>query len=228
MAPASQNRAMLPKAPPTATATHAPMPCPLQCLTGVAAHAWQPDSYPYDNAAYDERNPEDGALDEFRRDLLFLIHDVARLLRVEADKRARCHGMTRAQWAILIWLDRQPGISQKELSELLEVEPITVARMIDRLQARGMVERRPDPKDRRIWRLHLLRPACDVLHEIDDQRASMTRIATAGINEESIETMTEALIRMKATLTQDSHASRRGADHADAESRAVADTREAV
>src|SRR5260221_4775931 len=97
-------------------------------------------------------------LADFERDLLFLLHDVARLLRVDADKRARCHGMTRAQWAILIWLERQPGISQKELSEILEVEPITVARLIDRLEARGMVERRPDPKDRRIWRLHLLPP----------------------------------------------------------------------
>ena len=92
--------------------------------------------------------------------------------------------MTRAQWAILIWLERQPGISQKELSELLEVEPITVARLIDRLEARGMVERRPDPRDRRIWRLHLLPPARDVLHEIDDQRADMTRMVTAGIDEE--------------------------------------------
>jgi MarR family transcriptional regulator, transcriptional regulator for hemolysin len=150
-------------------------------------------------------------LDEFHRDLLFLLHDVARLLRVESDKRARVNGMTRAQWAILIWLERQPGISQKELSEILEVEPITVARLIDRLEARGMVERRPDPRDRRIWRLHLLRPARDVLHEIDEQRADMTRIVTAGINNESIETMTEALLRMKATLTQ-SPASRRGAD----------------
>ena len=64
--------------------------------------------------------------------------------------------MTRAQWAILIWLERQPGLSQKELAEILEVEPITVARLIDRLEERGMVERRPDPRDRRIWRLHLL------------------------------------------------------------------------
>ena len=90
--------------------------------------------------------------------------------------------MTRAQWSILIWLDRQPGISQKELSELLEVEPITVARLIDRLEARGMVERRPDPRDRRIWRLHLLRPARDVLHEIDEHRADMTRMVTVKPN----------------------------------------------
>ena len=155
----------------------------------------------------------------FDRDLLFLLHDVARLLRVDADKRARLHGMTRAQWGILIGLERQPGISQKELSELLEVEPITVARLIDRLESRGMVERRPDPRDRRIWRLHLLRPAHDVLHEIDDQRAEMTRMVTARIDPESIEIMTEALMRMKATLTQEAHASRRGADPAEAEAR---------
>jgi MarR family transcriptional regulator for hemolysin len=165
-------------------------------------------------------------LDEVHRDLLFLLHDVARLLRVEADKRARQHGMTRAQWAILIWLERQPGISQKELSELLEVEPITVARLIDRLEARGMVERRPDPRDRRIWRLHLLRPAREVLHEIDDQRADMTRAVTVGIDDHSIEIMTEALLRMKSTLTQEAHAARRGAEPVHGDSRA--ESREAV
>jgi MarR family transcriptional regulator for hemolysin len=156
-------------------------------------------------------------LNEFHRDLLFLLNDVARLLRVDADKRARLHGMTRAQWAILIWLERQPGISQKELSELLEVEPITVARLIDRLEVRGMVERRPDPRDRRIWRLHLLRPARDVLHEIDEQRAEMTSMVTAGIDDNTIEIMTEALMRMKATLVQEAHASRKGGEPAEAE-----------
>src|SRR5215470_11523422 len=158
------------------------------------------------------------AVHDFRHDLMFLLHDVARLLRVDADKRARAHGMTRAQWGILIWLERLPGLSQKELAELLEVEPITVARLIDRLEARGMVERRPDPRDRRIWRLHLLAPAREVLHEIDDHRADMTRIVTNGIDESTLETVTEALLRMKSTLTQDAHA-RRGVD---------SDAREAV
>jgi MarR family transcriptional regulator for hemolysin len=148
---------------------------------------------------------------DFHRDLLFLLHDVARLLRVDADKRARAHGMTRAQWGILIWLDRQPGISQKELSELLEVEPITVARLIDRLQARGMVERRPDPRDRRIWRLHLLDPAYEVLGEIELQRAEMARLVTDGIDEDMLDTMIEALLRMKSTLIHDAHAARRAA-----------------
>jgi MarR family transcriptional regulator, transcriptional regulator for hemolysin len=155
----------------------------------------------------------------FQRDLLFLIHDVARLLRVDADKRARSHGMTRAQWGILIWLERQPGISQKELSEFLEVEPITVARLIDRLENRGMVERRPDPRDRRIWRLHLMPAALAVLREIAQQRAEITRMVSAGIDETTLEIMTEALLRMKTTLTQDAHASRRAALATDADTR---------
>ncbi len=145
----------------------------------------------------------------FQRDLLFLLHDVARLLRVDADKRARAHGMTRAQWGILIWLERQPGLSQKELAEILEVEPITVARLIDRLEGRGMVERRPDPKDRRIWRLHLCPPAIPVLREIDRQRIDMRDLITDGLDDITIETMTEALLTMKSILIHGAHAPRR-------------------
>jgi MarR family transcriptional regulator for hemolysin len=146
---------------------------------------------------------------DFQRDLMFLLHDVARLMRVDADKRARAHGMTRAQWGILIWLERQPGRSQKELSEILEVEPITVARLIDRLEARGMVERRPDPKDRRIWRLHLCAPAYGVLGEIDRQRTQMRLLVTDGLDDTVIETMTEALLTMKTTLIHEAHNPRR-------------------
>ena len=147
-------------------------------------------------------------MNDFQRDLMFLLHDVARLIRVHADKRARAQGMTRAQWGILVWLERRPGLSQKELAELLEVEPITVARLIDRLEARGRVERRPDPKDRRIWRLHLSAAAYPMLGEIDRQRTLLRGLATAGLDEASLETMTEALLTMKTTLTQDQHARR--------------------
>ena len=138
---------------------------------------------------------------EIRRDLLFLLHDVARLVRLEADKRARLHAMTRAQWTILIWLERQPGITQKELAQIIEVEPITVARLVDRLEKSDMVERRPDPKDRRIWRLHLRPPAHKMLREIDRQRAEIAGILTAGLDEATLDQMTEALLHMKATLT---------------------------
>jgi DNA-binding MarR family transcriptional regulator len=140
---------------------------------------------------------------DFQRDLLFLLHDVGRLLRVDADKRASAHGMTRAQWGILLWLERQPGISQKELAELLEVEPISVARLVDRLEARGMVERRPDPKDRRIWRLHLCPPAVPMLREIHRHRSAMATHLTHGVTPAALEIMTEALVTMKTTLTHE-------------------------
>ncbi len=145
-------------------------------------------------------------------DLLFLLHDVARLLRHESDKRAAGRGMTRAQWVILFWLERQPGLSQKELSEILEVEPITVARLIDRLEARGMVERRPDPKDRRIWRLHLLPPSAEVLGELHTERAAILEVATLNIPQDLERTMIEGLQRMKATLL--SECRNRGAERA--------------
>ncbi len=149
---------------------------------------------------------------EIRRDLLFLLHDVARLVRVDADKRARRQGMTRAQWGILIWLERQPGITQKELAEIMEVEPITVARLVDRLEKSGMVERRPDPRDRRIWRLHLRPPAHPMLREIDRQRAEIAGILTGGVEEATLELMTETLLHMKAALTPCTRQPRRAPD----------------
>jgi DNA-binding MarR family transcriptional regulator len=133
-------------------------------------------------------------------DLLFLLHDVARLIRQEADRRAGLHGMTRAQWVLLFWLKRQPGLSQKELAEILEVEPITVARLVDRLEARGMVERRPDAKDRRIWRLHLLDAADHVLDEMETERADILRLITEDVGAPTQLVMIEGLQRMKATL----------------------------
>jgi DNA-binding MarR family transcriptional regulator len=132
--------------------------------------------------------------------LLFLLYDVARLMRVNADKRARANGMTRAQWVILIWLERRPGLSQKELAEILDVEPITVARLVDRLQARGLVERRADPNDRRIWRLHLHGGAASVLNMIEGERAAMATDILAGLEPALLEQTRQALHRMKANL----------------------------
>lgn len=135
-------------------------------------------------------------------DLLILLNDVGRMLRTEADRRARAHGMSRAQWVMLIRLDRQPGLSQKELAELLEVEPITVARLADRLEARGLLERRPDPADRRIWRLHLLPAAQPVLDELVSHRDDLIALLTARLTPETIEIVTTALRRMRSTLSR--------------------------
>jgi MarR family transcriptional regulator for hemolysin len=133
-------------------------------------------------------------------DFLFLLHNLARMLRTEADRRARAHGATRAQWASLFWLQRQPGLSQKELAALLEVEPITVARMIDRLQARGLVERRADPHDRRVWRLYLTDAALPTLAELDTERRAILAEATVGIAPGDLAIATDVLQRMRAAF----------------------------
>jgi DNA-binding MarR family transcriptional regulator len=153
--------------------------------------------------------------DDARRDVLFLLHDVARLIRVEADKRARAHGMTRAQWVILVRVERQPGLSQKELAEVMEVEPITVARLIDRMERRGIVERRPDPKDRRVWRLHLRPAAQPLLAELNVARTALARMVTSALDLEAIEQLFDTLMTMKASLTHEPRPSRRSQGAAD-------------
>ena len=135
-------------------------------------------------------------------DLLILLNDVGRMLRTEGDRRARAQGMTRAQWVMLLRLERQPGLSQKELAELLEVEPITVARLVDRLEARGLVERRADPADRRVWRLHLLPEAQGVLEGLAGEREDMVAMLTARLAPETVEIVTEALLAMRCTLSR--------------------------
>jgi MarR family transcriptional regulator, transcriptional regulator for hemolysin len=133
-------------------------------------------------------------------DLLVLLHDVARLVRTLADRRARAHGMTRAQWMILFRVRRHGGMSQRMLAEMLEVEPITVARLVDRLEGRGLVERRADPADRRVWRLHLTPAAAPVLAEIDDARRSFDAAATRGLPPAERAAAITALLTMKANL----------------------------
>lgn len=132
--------------------------------------------------------------------LLILLHDVARLMRTLADRRARAHGMTRAQWMILVRLRRCGGMTQRALAEILEVEPITVGRLVDRLAARGLVERRADPADRRVWRLHLTPAADPMLAEIDDMRRAFDAEVTAGLSPDHRQAVIEALLLMKTNL----------------------------
>jgi MarR family transcriptional regulator for hemolysin len=135
------------------------------------------------------------------RDLLVVLHDVARLIRTRFDQRARAFGMTRAQWVILARLSRQPGLSQNELATICEVEPITVGRLIDRLEVRGMVERRPDPTDRRVKRLHLLPAAEPVLVQITRSREYLDAEITDGLYGPAREALVDALLHMKTKLT---------------------------
>lgn len=134
------------------------------------------------------------------RDLLVLLNDVARLVRTVADREARAHGMTRAQWMILFRLRRRDGLTQRELAEVLEVEPITVGRLVDRLEARGLVERRSDPRDRRCWRLHLTPAAPPVLAELDEGRERVDGEVTRGLPPALRNAAVEALLAMKRNL----------------------------
>jgi MarR family transcriptional regulator for hemolysin len=134
---------------------------------------------------------------------IFLLHEVAHLMRTLFDQRARARGMTRAQWVILKRLDRTPGLSQNELASIIEVEPITVGRLIDRLEARGLVERRDDPRDRRIHRLHLTPKSKPILREIASNIAEIGAIMASGIDEKTLDLVAANLKIMKANLALD-------------------------
>jgi len=135
-------------------------------------------------------------------DLLIVLNDVARHMRTYSDHVARKRGMTRAQWIILSRLERQPNLSQSELSALAEVSPITTARLIDRLEAQGLVERCGDPDDRRIWRLRLTPAAEPVLAEIKQFRARLYRVMTEGIDAAELDAMASALLQMKENVSR--------------------------
>ena len=138
-----------------------------------------------------------------KTEMLVELYDVARLMRTRFDRWARTYGMTRAQGVILARLARQPGMTQNEMAGLCEVEPITVARLIDRLEARGLVERRADPADRRIRRLHLLPAAKPILETITDARESMNARITAGLDEKTRNTLIDALLVLKENLANE-------------------------
>ena len=131
----------------------------------------------------------------------FLMSDVARLLRRRFDERARAIGVTRAQWRTLVVLSRNEGANQGQLAELLEVEPITLCRMIDRLAEAGHVERRRDPGDRRAWNIYLTdrsRPLLDRLRLIADE---VVGEALAGVDAATQVLLTRSLDRIRANLT---------------------------
>lgn len=131
----------------------------------------------------------------------FLLHDVARLLRKRFEQQARELGMTRSQWQVLAYLDRNPGIQQGALAELIDVEPITVGRIVDKLESCGVVERRPHPSDRRAWLLYLTElagPKLDRMREIGE----LTRAeALLDIPQAERDRLLATLQTMKINLT---------------------------
>jgi len=135
-----------------------------------------------------------------RRQIGFVISDVARLMRASFDRRVKRLGLTRSQWLVLSRLHRHPGISQSELAEMLEVERATAGRMIDRMERRNWLVRRPDPTDRRINRLYLTAEAEAVEAEMARIAEALLDDAMASLDDEEREALTEMMERVKTQL----------------------------
>lgn len=131
-----------------------------------------------------------------RRELVWSLVSVARHLRTYADQVARAHDTTRAQWGLLARLRRREGLSQVELSDELELTPIAVARLVDKVEAQGLIERRPDPQDRRINRLHLTPEGRVVVDSLDPLRARIAAEVTQGIGDDEVLTALSVLERI--------------------------------
>jgi MarR family transcriptional regulator for hemolysin len=134
--------------------------------------------------------------------MAFRINDVARMLRTYADQHAATFGMTRAQWAVLVRLERAEGLKQTELADMLDLQPITLTRLVDRLCDSGLIERRPDPGDRRAKRLYLTpaaRPLIERLHVIGEE---LMAEVLKGIDDSTFDDMLTQLDVMKENLRQ--------------------------
>ena len=131
----------------------------------------------------------------------FLLNDAARLMRKDFERRTRPLGLTRAQWQTLFHLARNEGCNQATLADLLDVEPITIARTIDRLELNGLVERRPDPGDRRARLLFLGERAHPLLEQLRALGAETREIALAGIGEDERTLLMTLLTKMRANLS---------------------------
>ncbi|HEY2527009.1 MAG TPA: MarR family transcriptional regulator [Xanthobacteraceae bacterium] len=136
------------------------------------------------------------------REFAFSINDVARMLRTYADYKASQFGITRAQWVLLARLDRFEGLKQSELAEMLDLQPISVTRLLDRLCDSGLIERRSDPSDRRAKRLYLTPAARPLLERLGDLGEELMATALAGVTRESVEQMVAQLTIVKANLRE--------------------------
>ena len=134
--------------------------------------------------------------------LPFEIGETAHALRKAFDRLATGLGVTRAQWKVLFRVERQPGLRQIELADMLDVEAITLSRIVDRLEEAGLVERVGDPNDRRAWRLHITakaQPLIEKLHAVADE---MSAEAFAGIDPQEIEITRKVLGRVRENTAQ--------------------------
>lgn len=138
----------------------------------------------------------------------FLVADVSRLMRRAFQARLDGADVTYAQARALVWLARQEGLRQVDLAEQLEIQPISLARLVDQLAEAGLVERRPDPDDRRAYRLYLTAAAAPRLAEIRAIGEAVRTEALAGLDARQAAATLDGLRRIRATLASPRRASR--------------------
>src|SRR5438477_7883875 len=132
----------------------------------------------------------------------FEIAETAHALRKAFDRRAVGLGVTRAQWKVLFRLTRQPGMRQIELADMLDIEPITLSRIVDRLEEAELVERVADPTDRRAWRLHVTAGAQPLIAKLRRIADEMISEAFAGIDPKDIEITRQVLGRVRENASR--------------------------
>ena len=140
--------------------------------------------------------------EDLSRNFGFLVNDVARALRTEYDRRVRELGLTRSQWWVMNHLYRNPGLTQSELAEILEVEKPSVGRLLDRLEAKGWIRREHDARDRRAWRVHLGEAAEPQMRALRKRAAELMGDALAGLSAADRERLVELLLAVKANLAR--------------------------
>jgi MarR family transcriptional regulator for hemolysin len=136
------------------------------------------------------------------RNFGFLVHDVARLMRVAYDRRARALGLTRSQWWVLNHLYFNEGITQSELADVLDVEKPTLGRLLDRLEAKGWVERRADPNDRRAKRVCLTGEVQELMRALRTIARDLRLDAMDGVDEAERQRFVDTLLVIKANLVR--------------------------
>ena len=137
---------------------------------------------------------------DLKRQLIAQLVESSRLLRNYIDNRAKSRGTTRAQWIVLFRLRQQEGLSQVDLAEVLELQPISLVRLLDRLVERGLLERRPDPKDRRANRLFLTGAGRTLVDDLDSLRDAIASDVLRDIPSAAIQTSLDTLVEVKERI----------------------------
>ena len=134
------------------------------------------------------------------RNFGFLVHDIARLMRMNYDRRVKRFGLTRSQWWVITNLYRNDGLTQSELAETLDIERASLGRLLDRLEANGWVQREPCSRDRRAKRVRLTNEVGPVMREMRAIAAGLRRDAMSGFTANEQEAFVDVLLAIKSNL----------------------------